>query len=435
MEHDLLLQPQQKQRPLPAIPESGAADYAAPTHSDRRENDNLGRSDKKRLRVLQIVDGFRMGGAESKLLELIAHLDKQRFEITLANVGPTGPLEERFHQLGVDIFQFTRRSAFDPLPVWRLYRLMRQREIDIVQTTLLWADIIGALAAKLARVPAIFSWETVSHEGDPFHNNFQRRAGYRLAMKWVDRIIPVSHEIKRSLIKRRNIPAEKIHVIHYGVDLEKYRPADRQAALAKRRELGISSDAILIGVMARLEPPKGHRFFIEAFPAIVKQFPRAHAIFAGEGSLRAELEAQARALGVNGHITFLGARNDVNEILGALDLFVLPSVSEGLPNVVLEAMAAQKPVIATAVGGIPEVVSHGENGFLTPPADASALQKLLLQCLNGQERWPLLAQEGRRTVETEFSLAYQVASFERIFAEVYGAKIRAGQNRSTAQLT
>ncbi len=174
---------------------------------------------------------------------------------------------------------------------------MRQRRIDIVQTTLLWADIIGALAAKLARIPAIFSWETVSHEGDPFHNNFQRRAGYRLAMKWVDRIIPVSHEIKRSLIKRRNIPAEKIHVIHYGVDLEKYRPADRQTTLAKRRELGVPSDAILIGVMARLEPPKGHRFFIEAFPAIVKQFPRAHAIFAGEGSLRAELETQARALG------------------------------------------------------------------------------------------------------------------------------------------
>lgn len=429
MEQDLLLRPQQKKRPLPADVASGAAGPASPAPPGRWEREQQNRVGEKRLRILQIVDGFRMGGAETKLLELIAHLDKQRFEIVLANVGPTGPLEHKFQQLGIDIFQYQRRSAFDPLPVWRLYRLMRQREIDIVQTTLLWADIIGALAAKLAGVPAIFSWETVSHEGDPFHNNFQRRAGYRLAMKWVDRIIPVSHEIKRSLIKRRNIPADKIHVIHYGVDLEKYRPADRQAVLAKRRELGISSDAILIGVLARLEPPKGHRFFIEAFPAIVKQFPLARAVFAGEGSLRGELEAQVRALGMSDCISFLGARNDVNEILGALDLFVLPSVSEGLPNVVLEAMAAQKPVLATAVGGIPEVVSHGENGYLAPPADVTGLQSLLLQCLNERERWPSLAQQGRHTVETEFSLAHQVSSFERIFTNVYGAKMR------TAQLT
>jgi glycosyltransferase involved in cell wall biosynthesis len=312
---------------------------------------------------------------------------------------------------------------------------MQQRGIDIVQTTLLWADLIGSLAAKLAGVPAVFSWETVSHEGDPFHNNFQRRAGYRLAMRGVDRIIPVSQEIKRSLMRRRGIPERKIQVIPYGVDLEKYRPGDHQAALQKRQELGISVEAILIGVFARLEPPKGHRFFVEAFPAIVEQYPRVRAIFAGEGSLRADLEAAVRTQGMSNYLMFLGARNDVNELLGAIDLVVLPSVSEGLPNVVLEAMAAQKPVVATAVGGIPEVVRHGENGYLVPPADASALQNIILQCLSERERWPYLARQGRRTVETEFSLAHQVASFERIFADVYDAKTRLAQSRLTAHLT
>jgi len=376
----------------------------------------------RRLRILQVVDGFRMGGAENKLVELIAHLDKQKFEILVANVGPTGALEKNFNQLGVEIFRFPRRFGFDPLPVCRLVRLMRQRRIDIVQTTLLWADLIGPLAARLAGAPVILSWETVSHDGNPFHNNFQRRAGYEWSMRRVDAIIPVSEEIKRSLMRRRRIAEHKIHVIHYGVDLEKFHPNGRDLALAKRREFGAPDEAVLIGIIGRLEPPKGHRFFVEAFAEVVKRFPRARAIFVGEGSLRAELETSVRRLGLGEYIKFCGARHDVNEILNAIDLLVLPSVSEGLPNVLLEAMACRKPVMASDIGGIPEVVRDGENGYLVAPGDSAALQAALLKCLSEREKWASLAQRARATVEAEFSLERQVASFESVFMELYAAK-------------
>ncbi|MCG3121278.1 MAG: D-inositol-3-phosphate glycosyltransferase [bacterium] len=376
----------------------------------------------RRLRVLQVVDGFRMGGAENKLVELIAHLDKKNFEVMLANVGPLGALAEKFNQLGVETFHFPRRFAFDPVPVWRLAKLMRQRQIDVVQTTLLWADIVGPVAATLAKVPVVLSWETVSHEGNPFHNNLQRRIGYQWAMKWVDVIVPVSDEIRRSLIRRRHIPEDKIRVIHYGVDLQKFRSNGEAAVSAKRAEIGVAADTILLGVVARLEPPKGHRYLLEALPEVVKKYPQVHVILIGDGALRRELEAQAQQLAISAHVTFLGARHDVNDLLNAIDLFVLPSISEGLPNVLLEAMACRKPVIASDVGGIPEVVQHGENGYLVAPGDAAALRETLLRSLAERTHWQRFAQRARHTVETSFSLEYQMARFESTYAEFYARK-------------
>lgn len=404
-------------------------DIVAPPASDQQQarfangTFNLSKPESsRRLRVLQVVDGFRMGGAENKLVELIAHLNKEKFAVTLANVGPRGALENKFEQLGVETFHFPRRFAFDPLPVWQLSRMMRQRRIDVVQTTLLWADLVGPAAAALAKVPVVLSWETVSHEGDPFHNNLQRRVGYQWAMKWVDVIVPVSDEIKRSLIRRRKISAEKIRVIHYGVDLKKFRSIDRAAMLAKRAEVGATAETILFGVVARLEPPKGHRYLLAALPEVVNQYPQFQLLLIGDGALRAELEAQTRELRLQHHVTFLGARHDVSELLNAIDFFVLPSISEGLPNVLLEAMACQKPVMATDVGGIPEVVRHGENGYLVPPGEALALQNMILRSLTERAQWNELAQHARQTVETSFSLEYQMSRFEALYAEFFARK-------------
>ncbi len=378
----------------------------------------------RRLRVLQVVDGFRMGGAENKLWELIERLDHNKYELLLASVGPSGPLRPQFEKLGIEIFDFCRRRAFDPRPFFSLYRLMRERRIDVVQTTLLWADVIGVTAAKLAGVPVILSWETVSHAGDAFHNNLQRRSGYRLAMACADLIVAVSHEVKQSLVQRRGIPAGKIRVIHYGVDLEQFHPNGRDALVEKRREIGLGPESFLIGTVARLEVWKGHRYLIEAFAPLAESFPDAHLVFVGEGTLRPELEAQARALRLAHRVFFLGARQDVAEWLNAIDLFVLPSISEGLPNVLLEAMACCKPVIATRIGGVPELVQSGENGFLVPPGEAAPLREVLRQVLAHRAQLNRLALSGRATVESSFSLQQQVAAFEETFDTLFARKAR-----------
>lgn len=390
----------------------------------------------RRLRILQIVDGFRMGGAENKLWELIERLDTGKYEIVLANVGPSGPLQSQFEKLGVEMFHFPRRFSFDPLPLFQLRRLIRRRQIDVIQTTLLWADIIGGFAAWLSGVPAMISWETVTHKGDPYHNNLQRRLGYEWAMKHCDLIIAVSREVGDSVQQQRRIPPQKIRVIHYGVDLQKFFPRDEKAIQSKRRELGVSTQDLLIAIVARLEPLKGHRYFIEAFAPVVKQFPQVQAIFTGDGSLRRELEQQAQQLGLDNHIKFLGVRQDVSEILSAADLLVLPALGgEGLPNVLLEGMACAKPVIATHVGGVPELVREGENGYVVPPADVLALQKALAHALADRERLNRMAAAARRIVENEFSLRLQVSRFEEIFDRLAAEKIFQSRNGHTALAT
>lgn len=375
--------------------------------------------EKKRIRILHIVDGYRMGGAENKLLELIERLDREKYEILLCNVGPNGPLKPQFERLDIEIFNFPRRWSFDPIPIFKLVKLMRKRKIDVVQSTLFWADFIGAVAAKWAGVPLILSWETVSHEGDPYHNKFQRRKGYELASKLMNRIIAVSNEVKTSLVRRRSVPSEKISVIHYGVDLTRYNPNGQETRTAKRAELNLKPDDFLIGIVARLEPWKGHDIFVEAFAGLAAEFPNVHVVLVGDGSLRKSLEEQVRGHGLGKRIHFLGVRHDIADLLNCIDLFVLPSrPGEGLPNVLLEAMACGVPVVATNVGGIPELVRNGYNGYVVQTGDAAALRKVLRKLISDKQHLNQLSKNALKTVQTEFSLQKQLTAFESVYDSV-----------------
>lgn len=373
----------------------------------------------QKIKVLQIVDGYRMGGAENKLLELIERLDQKKYEIILANVGPEGPLQPRFEALGVEIFNCPRKFAFDPMPLFRLHRFIRRRRIDVVQTTLFWADFIGTIAAKLAGAPLVLSWETVSHEGDPYHNNFQRRTGYKFMARFNDLIVAVSHEVKHSLITRRKIPAEKIQVIHYGVDLDKFHPNGKDVTGSLRRSFGFAPDDFLIGIVARLEPWKGHSIFVEAFAKIAADYPQVKVVFVGDGSLKLSLQAQVQSAQLQDRIRFLGVRQDVADILNTIDLFVLPSrPGEGLPNVLLEAMACKKPVIATNVGGVPELVRNGENGYVVPSGNVDALASAMEKIISDKRHLRQLAENALKTVTDEFSLRNQLQAFEKIYDSV-----------------
>lgn len=374
---------------------------------------------RRKLKVLHVVDGFRMGGAENKLAELIERLDSSKFEQHLANVGPLGPLYDRFRSLKVPLYQCQRRHRFDLRPVLQLRKIMQRQRIDIVQTTLFWADFAGILAAHWAGVPVVLSWETVTHEGDPYHNKLQRKAGYHLVMKYADGVIAVSHEIKDSLIRRRGLAAERIYVIHYGVDLNRFH-RDSSNPSGLRESLGLAPDALVFGIIARLEPVKGHRYFLEAFANVAKRHPEAQAILVGDGSLRGELESQTRQAGLEGRIHFLGIREDVNALLNVMDVFVLPSIAgEGLPNVVLEAMACGLPVVATRVGGTPEAVLHGKTGFIVEPANPEALAQAMEALIADETKRKAFGNASRRRAESEFSLQKQLAEFENLYIRLY----------------
>ncbi len=173
----------------------------------------------RKINILQLVNGFAIGGAERKLLDLVRTLDKNRYNIVICSVGQGGPLQGEFEKLGLKVVVVPKKFAFDVSLILKVAQLMREERIDIVQTTLLYADLIGALAAKFAGVPIVISWETVSHgANDSLRTKLRHKLGYRFAMKFVDKIVAVSDETRMSIVEKRRVPSEKIMTIHYGVD-------------------------------------------------------------------------------------------------------------------------------------------------------------------------------------------------------------------------
>lgn len=368
----------------------------------------------KKINVLQLVEGMNWGGAETKLLELIAHMDRNRFHTTVCSLGIGDRIRDKFDSLGIPFVSLERRSRIDPKLILDVASMIRREKIDVVMTTLFYADVVGALASAISPNKAIFSWETISA---PEWLLTHRLWAYRFAMKFCSKVISVSHATAKWLVEERGLPADKITVIPYGVNIEVYNNS-RNGYL--RPELGISAGVPVVGVVARLHPQKGHQYLIEAAKALVTRFKEIKIVLVGDGELREELEKAVAEAGLTETFMFLGFRSDVKDLLSMFDIFVLPSLYEGLPNVVLEAMATSLPVVATSVDGTVELVDDGETGFLVPPRDSLALATKIGTLLENAELRKQFGQAGRKKVEEQYSLALQVRNFQDLYERYCG---------------
>lgn len=364
-----------------------------------------------RTTILFVVEGFADGGAEGKLCELVGLLDRGRFRPIVCSLGLGEARRGEFERLGVDIHLIPKRARFvDWKLLRRLAALIRDEEVDIVQTTLFYADVAGAWAAARAGVRNVISWETVS---SPKWLRWDRRLAYRWTQRWRRLVVAVSEETRRHVIEKRGIPESRVIVVPYGVDLTRFDA--RAAPLDLRAELGLPAGAKVLVTVARLVEEKAHRILLESAPRILAAEPETHFVFVGEGPLRPALDVQACAGGFADHVHLLGFRSDVPQLLPGADLFVLPSLYEGLPNAVLEAMAAGLPVVATAVDGTPEAVLNGVTGALVEPGDSEALAEAILGLLADPELRQRFGRAGRERVESTFDLARQVRRFEELY--------------------
>lgn len=366
-------------------------------------------SGNDKINVLQVVEGMNWGGAETKLLELIAHMDQDRFCTTVCSLGMGDRLKARFDELGVEFINFQRRRRIDPKLILDIAQLIRKEKIDIVMTTLFYADVIGALASAISPNKAVFSWETISA---PEWLLKRRLLAYRFAVHFCSKVISVSNATAKWLIEKRGVPAEKVVVIPYGVDLEIFKQG-KDAEL--KASLGISPETFVVGVVARLHPQKGHRYLIDAAKSIVAKYKEIKFVFVGDGELRSELENQVKQSQLERYFLFLGFRSDVKELLRTFDLFVLPSLYEGLPNVILEAMATGLPVVATSVDGTIELVEDGKTGYLVPPKAPKVLAEKISLLIQNRERITNFGEQGRKRVETAYSLDMQVTNFQNLY--------------------
>jgi glycosyltransferase involved in cell wall biosynthesis len=365
------------------------------------------------LSVVQFTDSYTFGGAEQVLLDLIAGLDRRFWRPILLHHNEPGlqSLLMNAHRMGVTTRPVPRIESIRDIGCMpQLVRVLRAERPAIFHAHLSWplSCKYGLTAAILARVPIIVA---TAHLYVKPPKKLSVHAHLRLNAAFVDRYLAVSHGVARQLAQSLRIPPRKIRVIRNGISI----PAStRPATAALRSTITKATDRPIVLVSARLEKQKGHQYLIEATAHV----PEAVFIFAGVGSEQTRLEAQAKALGVTDRITFLGHREDIADLLASCDLFVLPSLFEGLPLSILEAMAACKPVVATAVDGNKEIVIDGQTGLLVPPADPVALAGAIRTVLSDPVLARRLAAGGKARVQEEFCAERMVKSVMQVYEEL-----------------
>lgn len=371
----------------------------------------------ERPRVLHLITSFDIGGTERQAVELLNRLDEERFDVRLAVLGWRGPLRDQIAARFPSAPEFPLTSFYNTNAVKQLLRLremMIEERIAVLHAHDFYAGVLGATAARLSGTKVIAAQRHLRLSDRRLHD-----WGTRYIHKLAHRVLVNAEGIRDHILEMGSAGPEKIVVIHNGLnapaDVRSLRERRREALLA---ELGLGAGTKIIGSVAGLKPVKGHRYLLEAAARVMKTDTRVHLVLVGEGELRDEISAQAAHLGIGARTHLLGHREDSAQLAAAFDLAVLASLHEGLPNAVMEAMAVGSPVVATAVGGVLELIEDGETGYLVPPANARAMARRIEFALSHGDQSDLIAMRGRRFIIEGFGMERMVAAVERLYDEV-----------------
>ncbi len=361
------------------------------------------------IRVRHVITTLDVGGAENHLLTLLAGFDRGRFRMRVAFLKGAGGLAERFRAIGVEVDRWPLAGPIDPAALARMAWRFRSERPDVVHTHLFKGDFYGGLAAWLAGVRAIVSSK---HNEDPELRHPVFGPLGRLVLAADDAVIAISRAVARYLAGSGRVDRRKLRVVHYGVDLPGRLPERGRF----RSELGVPAGAPLVVLIGRLEPQKDIGTFLEAAAIVRHDRPDVHFAVVGKGSQEAALRERSRSLGLDGVVRFAGFRTDVPQILSDADALALTSRWEGFGLVLVEAMAAERPVVATATGPVPEVV--GDAGLLVHPGDAPGVARALGAVLGDPALAARLGQAGRARVEARFAVRRMVDETAGLYEEL-----------------
>jgi len=365
----------------------------------------------ERLSVLQFLTVFGIGGTERQVLNLVQGLDTSRFGVEVACLKRWGALLPEMEATGVPITEYKTSSLYNHKALWNQIRFanhLRKRNVEIVHTYGFYSNVFAIPPARLAGAAAVLA--SIRDTGE--HLTPMQRRIEKLFCRMADCIV-TNAEAVRNRLTNEGYAAEKIVVIHNGIELTRY--ARKPGELGLHRELGVPSNTQLVAVFARLNELKGIEYFLRAAAGLIERFRNVRFLIVGDGASRPELERYAERLGLNKHVVFLGFRLDVPALLSEISVSVLPTLSEGLSNSLLEAMAASVPVVATRVGGNPEVVQGGVTGLLVPPRDAEALARAIGQFLEHPWLGKKFGLAGRERVSKRFALEHMTRATERLY--------------------
>lgn len=395
-------------------------------------------SSHNRKVVLYLSHSAGLYGAELCLLTLVARLDKTRF-LPIVILPSNGPLKQKLEELNVIVkvvpsirawltkrsgiqtfFYFLAVIPFVFASVWRLRQIVTRYKVDLIHTNSL-VVIDGALAAQISGVPHVWHARELLIPETVFHFLFGPRVALSVIKRLSDQIIAISFGVKQTFCHQND--CSKLIVIHDGIELETLQPTYAKASI--RSQLGIPDDVLLVGEVGRVTAAKGYEDFVAAAAIVKKTIPNVTFIGIG-GSSKLDIVYEQKILNlINSYnlqdsFKLIGYRDDVSAIMSALDLLVLPSRLEPFGLVLLEAMAAGKPVIGTKVGGIPEIIEDGVTGLLVPPRSPDDLAQAIISILQDPDLTHRMGATGRERVKARFSLERCVAEVQKIYEELVG---------------
>lgn len=370
-----------------------------------------------RIRVLYLNYSLDVGGIETLLLEICRRVDATRYSSAVCSLQIGGGLKNEFLAAGIPVFDLPKKEGVAPGLALRLARLCRQNEIQILHSHNYGAWFYAVLSSWLGGGAKL-----VHTEHSCVDENIKRRILLeRLMAKRTSKVIAVSESVRTFLEQRVGIDSRRLCVVPNGVDLSKFESAvNLQAA---RASLGIPTNHSVIGIVARLAAVKNHEMLLRAFKLVKRDHPNVTLLIVGDGALRDPLERLAQELEMDS-IKFLGARRDIAELLGVLDIFVLCSYNEGHPITLLEAMAAGKAVVVTRVGGCAEVVKDGLNGLSVPSGDTTGLAEAISRLLSDPDLGKRFGGEAKKNVKEVYDSRVMIKAYERIYSEVAQKEIR-----------
>jgi glycosyltransferase involved in cell wall biosynthesis len=378
----------------------------------------------RKYKIAYLIDGLSMGGAERLMAPILKHLSRTHFEpyVCALQSKDGNPLADEIGALGVrvDCLHIKHLRDWDALP--HLVRYLREVGAHLVHTQLEAADILGNISAKILRLPSVCTIHVMPSLEVKTKTKIHQKVEWFCLRRFCDRVIAVSEEARLYYIDISGSSPNRVTTIYNGIDLFTFMNMDhaRERAMV-RAELGIPSGANVLATVAVLRPQKGIQFLIRALPSILASSSDTYYLVVGSGSHHDALVEEARNAGVERRVIFVGMREDVPRLLAASDVFVLPTLTEALPTVLAEAMAARLPVVASRVGGIPEMIVEGQNGLLVEAEDVEGLASACTRLLANPAERAALGAQGWKIANQKFNIERQVDQLKELYLEQLSA--------------
>jgi len=370
--------------------------------------------------IIWMIDSLGPGGAEQLMPTILKNLKQAGFNIRICalQIRAGNPIASELERLELPVDLIPIPNLRQPFNLVHILRYLRLHRPQLLHTQLEFADILGTLAAKILGIPSVSTVHTL----DVFPE--KKSAWGRMKLRWFllgkfcDRVIAVSEKTRLHYLQSGGLPSDKVITLYNGVDISRFKIMDATQTAKLKQELHLPLNSKIIITVAVLREPKGIQFMIRALPAILEQCPDVHYLIVGDGEHGAALTDLVTALAIKNHVTFAGHRTDIPDLLACCDIFVLPTLKDALPTVLIEALAAERPIVASNVGGVPEIIENGVNGLLVSPGDPSKLTEACLKLLKDNELSRQIVLAGSKTVRQRFNIGSQIEQLSKLYEEL-----------------